>query len=171
MSTETDAARTAGGRRRYQLPEHAVTFEDPLADLDEPNLRRLYEYWDAARRGRPMPARADIDPVEFGWALGNLSLIDVLPDGRFRWRLDGTNIVDFFRCDMTGKELDAYPHADAVGRMRENFGKAVETRAPHYFVSRYDTDRRSWRYQTLVLPLSDDGETVNMLLQMLAACR
>ncbi len=153
------------------MPEHNVTFEDPLAGLDEPNLRRLYEYWDAARRGRRMPARADIDPVEIPWALGDLSLIDVLPDGRFRWRLDGTNLVDFFRCDMTGKELDRYPHPEAAERLRVDFRKAVDTRAPHHFMNRYDDERRSWRYQTLVLPLSDDGETVNMLVEMLAARR
>jgi hypothetical protein len=118
-----------------------------------------------------MPARADIDPVEIGWALGDLSLIDVLPGGRFRWRLDGTNLVDFFRCDMTGKELDAYPHRDAVERLRVNFARAVATRAPHHFTSRYDDDRRSWRYQTLVLPLAADGETVDMLVEMLVVRR
>jgi hypothetical protein len=153
------------------MTQPAATADDPLAGLEEPRLRRLHDYWSAARRGRRMPSRADIDPVEFPWALGDLSLIDVLPDGRFRWRLDGTNLVDFFRCDMTGKELDRYPHADSIERLRVNFGKAVGSRAPHHFMNRYDDARRSWRYQTLVLPLSDDGETVNMLVEMLAAWR
>lgn len=78
-----------------------------LGMVTEPDLRRFADYWLARRRGRVMPARADLDPVEIGWALSRLYLVDCLPgtgaDGggwRYRYRVAGEEIEDVFRATM-----------------------------------------------------------------------
>jgi hypothetical protein len=47
-------------------------------DLVDPLLQHLYDYWDEKWRGRAMPSRADIDPLEMTFILGYVSLVDVL---------------------------------------------------------------------------------------------
>ncbi|HEX9464233.1 MAG TPA: PAS domain-containing protein [Alphaproteobacteria bacterium] len=78
-------------------------------ELSEPRLRALYDYWDGKRCARPMPTRADLDPLEMRAWLGNLVLIDVTPDRRFVYRLYGTVFVDSFGIDMTGRSVDDLP--------------------------------------------------------------
>src|SRR5215467_5972175 len=59
-------------------------------------LRRLHDYWDAKRGDRLFPARRDLDPLEFGFALGHVVLVEVTrPPLRFRFRLVGTEVVRY----------------------------------------------------------------------------
>jgi hypothetical protein len=43
-----------------------------------PRLQQLYASWLAKRGGRRFPARADFDPIELRFILGNLILVDVV---------------------------------------------------------------------------------------------
>jgi hypothetical protein len=139
---------------------------DP-ATIASPRLRRLYDYWDAKRAGRPMPARPDIDPLEIPWALGDIALIDVLPDGEFRWRLDGTRLVEFFGSDLTGLRLAEHPSGVHIPMMRRTLETPVAAREPFHQFRPYSKDTLRWNYESLLLPLSGDGTRVDMLLQML----
>jgi len=95
-----------------------------------PVLRRFHAYWDGKRNGRAMPTRADIDPLEFVWALGMVSLIDVLPGENFRFRVDGTRTAEVFGADMTMRTLDDYPDAARRERIRTVLGRAAREAAP-----------------------------------------
>ncbi len=139
---------------------------DP-ATIANVRLRRLYDYWDAKRGNRPMPARADIDPVELAWGLGDISLIDVLPDGDFQWRVDGSNLVAFFGCDMSGRKLSTYPYRGYLEQMRENFRMPVERREPVFQTRKFEDGEHRWNYDTVFLPLSADGRKVDMVMQMI----
>lgn len=132
-----------------------------------PRLRRLYDYWLAKAGTRPMPARAEIDPVEIPWAIGHLSLIDVEPGGEYRFRLDAPRNAEFFKRDMTGLTLADYPFPERATFMREGYDAVVASRQPHLAARDFTIDYRHWRYEILLLPLSTDGEKVNMLMSML----
>lgn len=132
-----------------------------------PRLRRLHAYWDAKRAGRPMPARADIDPVEIPWILGNLSLIEVNGEGDYRWRLDGTNLSAFFGCEMTGRAISEYPYPAFIDKMRATLDEAVRAGGPSRLVRRFASQSQKWDYETLYLPLSGDGQRIDMLMQAL----
>ena len=75
-----------------------------IADLvSEPELLKLFDYWCAKRRGRPMPAKEDIDPIEIPWALNRIFLLDYSPDDGFRYRLAGIDIAKVFgRANLKG---------------------------------------------------------------------
>lgn len=133
-----------------------------------PQAEAFRAYWDAKRRGRRMPARADIDPLDMKPWLGEVLLLDVLEGGRdFRYRLVGAMIAYRTGYDMTGKLLSEMPgDPAAIANYLADHRRAVETRAPVH--ARYDyisaRDSRPVKFERLLLPLSDDGETVNMLL-------
>jgi hypothetical protein len=67
----------------------------------------LYRYWDSKRAGRAIPARHDIDPAEMRHLLPHLSLVEATIEGRFRYRLVGTRVVQDLGRDVTGTEVGA----------------------------------------------------------------
>jgi hypothetical protein len=134
--------------------------------IKHPKLRQLFDYWDGKRGGRELPARADLDPVEMRFVMGNTILIDVI-DGeplQFRIRLHGTNLSEHVRFDLTGKMLDELPQVEFRDLTRLSFTKVATTKQPLHAQRDRILDDRPRRYETIILPLSSDGEKVDMLL-------
>jgi hypothetical protein len=128
-------------------------------------LRRFYEYWDAKRGAREFPGRSDIDPIEMEFALGNVSLLDVLYEPlRFRYRVHGSYIADRLGVDMTGRFADDIPEPDRRGFVEENFRTVVATRAPLARSGKRVLDNRTWNFDSVILPLGRADGTINMLL-------
>ena len=137
--------------------------------IENESLRRLYAYWDEKRAGRRFPARADFDPLELGFVLGNLSLIDVLYDPlRFRLRLHGTLAVSRLGYDLTGKFVDEIPDPEFRAVALETYKKLVEVEQPMRDVRETMLDSKTHRYEVIWLPLSDDGTRINMLMACVA---
>jgi hypothetical protein len=137
-----------------------------MQDIANPKLQQLYAYWLGKRGDRIMPARADLDPIDVRFAIGDIILADVI-DGtppRFRIRLHGTNLSERTNFDLTGKMLDDMPapeFRDLVGR---SFRKVVRTREPLHVLADRMLDGRMQRYEAIVLPLSADGKRVDRLI-------
>ena len=138
-------------------------------DIREAQLRRLYRDWNSWRHGRTFPSRADFDPLDLKYILGDLTLIDVLRDPpRYVFRLHATKNVDRLGADLTGKELAWMPGVELRDTVRANYERVIATRAP--VVQRRDgllSEGRPWTYEILVLPLAADGETIDMLMAAL----
>ena len=124
---------------------------------------KLDDYWHSVRQGRAMPARQDIDPAGMRRLLPNVFLIDVI-DRRFRWRLVGTRIGDLEHGEHTGKWLE-----DTIRHAQDPFLSfcrlTVERRRPTCHAAlRADLDGGNRPLVRSLLPLSEDGMTVTMLL-------
>jgi hypothetical protein len=135
-------------------------------DIKHPRLRQLYDYWDGKRGGREMPARADLDPIDMRFAIGDVVLADVI-DGdppRFRIRLHGTNLAERTNFDLTGKMLDEMPVPEFRELVTRTFRKVVRTREPLHALAERLLDGRMQRYEAIILPLSSDGERVDRLM-------
>jgi hypothetical protein len=135
-------------------------------DIAHPKLQRLYEYWSQKRGARIMPSRVDIDPLDMTFIIGNLILIDVI-DGSpldFRIRLHGTHLAERVRFDLTGKMLDEMPQVEFRNLTRQSFTKVVTTRQLVHGRRDRVLDGRLRRYETIILPLSSDGATVDKIL-------
>ena len=133
-------------------------------------LKDLYRYWDGKRAGRAMPARSDIDPLEIPQFLDSLLLFDVEADtGRFRARLAGTKIVDFYGADYTGEYLDEIEFGDRRDDILRAYRTCLETKRPsaqeHMF---WNIRGFHFKVERILLPLSDDQERVNMVLAGIA---
>ena len=137
-----------------------------MLTLRAPALQRLYQDWDDRRRGREFPARANFDPCDLHYVLGDLALIDVLREPlRFRFRLHPTNMVARLGVDLTGKFIDEIADRRHVLLAKDQFTEAIETRQPvvrhHHAIK---TDHRVWNCEILVLPVSSTGSDIDMLM-------
>ena len=136
-------------------------FESQIAH-DE-RLLSLYRYWSDKRRGRSMPARADLQVPELRLWLGFLILVEVSHDPLdFRYRVFGTQIAQAIGIDLTGESISQYP--DGVDELRQGYEDAVERKSPVYQVHEMTGFKGAYRHHRILLPLSDDDETVNMVL-------
>jgi len=128
-------------------------------------LKRLYAYWRGHCKGKRYPSRSDIDPGEFGFALGRVSLIDVLAaPRRFRYRLVATTLTEHLGYEMTGKFSDQIPGPERRAYAEAFYARALALQAPLYERDEIILDGRQWKHESLVLPLSADGRAINMLM-------
>lgn len=143
-----------------------MTSDAPVLALQSPTLQRLHREWESRRRGRLMPARADFDPVDLKYVLGNLSLIEVMRDPlRFHVRLHASNVAARVGFDLTGKPLDAIPDPHYRKLAWDHCIAVVERRQPVLELrDRVMTDNICLHCEVLALPLGDDGHTVDRIM-------
>ena len=149
-------------------PELLPAFDphEPVAPpLVHPAARTLFAYWRGKAAPGRLPGRAEVDPLEMKAALGCLALIEVhRAPLRFRYRLHGAKLAALDGFDLTGKWLDEHPAPVPRRRLHSSWSRAAEQGLViHGFRPCLD-DIRPRRYEILVLPLADDGATVDKLL-------
>jgi hypothetical protein len=138
---------------------------DFLADCHE-RVRAVYRYWDSKRNGRLMPRRADLDPLDIPKLLSDICLVDVVPDARkYVYRLIGTNEAAMRGRDPTGLAVGEGYFGTSKESVFLNYDGVTRTRAPRLDRDPSMTaDHRFIQHESIFLPLSDDGEHVNMIL-------
>ena len=135
------------------------------AVIDEPRLLRLLDYWLSKRPGNRLPGRADIDPIDMPFILGNLILVDIEPDPfRVRYRLVGTNVTSLLGLNATGRYLDEHPDATFRVKAREDYHQVATSGEPAAVRHNTTMDGRVRHYQVLLLPLAADGRRVDMIM-------
>lgn len=138
-------------------------------DLAHPTLAFLRNYWDSKRGERLMPSRNDIRPSELREHLGWVNMAEVLPDFTdFRFRLIGTLVTQYFLRDATGKtitEAFAPGGGGAIKGVKAIFRKTARDKTPMrvfgdagWIANGYE------QFDSIYLPLSDDGENCNIVL-------
>jgi hypothetical protein len=147
--------------------------EESLHWIDGHEDRRwsmLLGYWRGLteRLGR-LPRRAEIDPVELPTLLPNLFLADVVRVAdaapRFRFRLLG-GAITARESVRPGEFLDEYQgmrdSASITGHYRDTLARQIRIRSASLA---WDHPTKEFiTYHALLLPLSDDGETVDAIL-------
>jgi hypothetical protein len=136
--------------------------------LTDPGLIRFYDYWAELHHGRSMPTRKDIDPLEMprGY-LPNIMLVDVLPGSRnFRYRLVGTNVVNATGEDRTGKSFKEVRFFREHPVVLDQYEMVIATHQPIHSLEPFTNFQAGTTYDVdcLLLPLSDDGQSVNTVL-------
>lgn len=142
---------------------------DPLVQVRDRRLLELLAYWNAQRGARRLPRRADIRPEDIRGLLPNVVLIDVEPQPlRLRYRLIGTEITRTMQRDSTGRYYDEIYAPELLGEIYATFRYLLEHKAPmRTFGTAFYPDKKFYSYETLNLPLSEDGAAINMVLGML----
>lgn len=149
------------------MEKYEIADPEDGAVLYGPVLRGMLAHWRAIAGGREFPAVRDLDPVAIRWALGRLTLIDVVGEGaqaRFRYALCGDRHVAHFGNDMTGAWLEDNPNPEIRARAQAAYSEALRRRAP--VLSQRDLAKgpRVSRYQALILPLGESGGRVERLI-------
>jgi PAS domain len=152
----------------FQVERHVVTCPDRPTPITDGRLQEALDYWCRKSAGKAMPRRADIDPVEIPKLLPDVMLVEVLPSGRYRYRLIGTENTDAQGVHATGRYLDeVLPGPEYKAHVLGLYDECVQSRRALYseclFIS--PQDRTPERHIKVVfLPLSEDGLTVNQVL-------
>jgi len=137
----------------------------PVLELDDDRLRRLLAYWQEKRGDRPFPKKAEIDPIEFPYILGYVTLVDVEHGPRrYHFRLDGSILVELSGTDYTGRYLDDLPGAEYIAFIRDTYDRVVDSGKPHHYRKNGLFDQQHFSEETLILPLGDVPPKVDMLV-------
>ena len=150
----------AGDDRAVGTAPFRVKSEEALAS---DKLKRTWQILEPKRGDRPFLARADIDPTELVFVLPFVALIEVHPQLRFRHRLVGTGYRDALGFEATGLWTEDWPNPNQRGLIVRSYVAAVEAREAVGFRGELIGEQQPVRYEALILPLSNDGEAINML--------
>ena len=142
-----------------------MTDPDFIANCHE-RVRAINRYWDSKRKGRLMPSRADLDPLDIPRFLPDISLVDVVPDERkYVYRLIGTNEAAMRGRDPTGLPVGEGYFGTSKDSVFLNYDGVTQSRAPRLDRDpSHTSDNRFIQHESIFLPLSDDGQRVNMIL-------
>jgi hypothetical protein len=161
-------------RRAAALPVETVGAADMDGfgrSLPWPEFRDLHGYWASRRRGKRLPGRADIDPLDLPGLLPGIFLVDVLrgageDDLTFRFRLVGTAHLEINQVEITGMTLEKAFSPARLAPIRLAYMEVVAMRSPLLTTGlRAAVDGRCHvLFDRLLLPLASDGATVDMLL-------
>lgn len=139
--------------------------EDVATATRHPLLRRLFAYWLDKAAGRIAPARGDIDPVDFSYAIGWVTLVDVLEGGaEFQARVFGGAMAMLAGQELSGRTSAAIQDPELRQAIMANLRWVVTNRRPLRIYRELTTAQRRYRYEMVILPLSSDGQTVDQLL-------
>jgi len=145
---------------RLRLREAPDGFPDAQA------LVSIQALWQDKRGDRRMPARDDFAVEDLRPWLGYVSLVDVTAEPRrFRWRLIGSGIARQLGRDATGRWFDELYDEEMLAGYVGAYSRAVERRQPVFHEGDLEFVGKEFRhFRSVHLPLSDDGEAVNMLM-------
>lgn len=146
------------------------TFVMELKAPEAEPLQRLQAYWERKKGDRSAPPKSAIDPAELRDLLPNILLIDVIGQPpRFRARLFGSALVEAYGEEVTGRFGEDVDLDEVHDELMSFVERAVSECKPQYLRTAFTKHSgRHLRYEQILLPLSDDGANVNMLLSAYA---
>ena len=112
-----------------------------------------------------MPRRCDVDPAEIPRLLPFVMLVEVLEKPLdFRFRLVGTEIDAITAVGLRGQRFSESPHLGPSSNVWNDYVSVATTHRP--LTGKVDyvgADRHVRAIRHCLMPLSDDGERVNMV--------
>lgn len=154
-------AADAGRRIMFEIVSDRLIPANAIADE---RLRRLLEYWIALRGSRILPSWSEAILSELGEHLDRLHVLAYEGPGRFRFLRHGGGVTNPDVRDMTGLTTQDYRDKRFGGLVTRHYQECSDRRVPIY---RHVVARLSgepYEFYRLILPLSDDGLRVNILL-------
>jgi hypothetical protein len=146
----------------------AILPADCQDDLHDPRLRRLHDYGRGRRGEAAMPARSAVDPLDFRFILGYVTLVEVeLAPRRYRFRLDGSVLAMLSGMDYTGKYLDELGLPDYIDFVAASYDRVVDLGQPYAYRKQGAFDTKSFDEETLILPLGRDGRVEHLLVAVI----
>jgi hypothetical protein len=133
------------------------------------DLRRLLAYWTERCGSRDFPRRADVDPVDFRYMLDRISLTEVHEaegggERRYRLRLVGSYWYRLAGFDATGMWMHDWPRANQRKLTEDFYAALIDGRRPRFAERDVIVDDQLLHYEIMLLPLSEDGSRISMIM-------
>lgn len=145
---------------------HAALRSSNLPPVESRLHEEVFEYWLSARAGRPMPRSADIDLHALPEFSPYLVLVEVLRDPiDFSFRAIGALVRSHLEPRLLGHSMREPAGPGPESGLWRSFETVVETGIPRYGRTPYTGSERDVEsVADLLLPLSDNGDTVSQIL-------
>lgn len=126
--------------------------------------RDFYELWTRIRGDRRMPSRAEFPFHELAPWLEGLHLVEVLPDGDFLFRVFATKSAMRLDAEYTGRRFSELPRSWILQDALLDYRRVAATGEPLFTDrTRRQEDGRMYSWRRLIMPVGDDGRTVDHL--------
>jgi hypothetical protein len=131
-------------------------------------IQDLQQWWHAKRGARPMPDRADVDPMELKTLLPYLLISECLRDPfNVRYRLIGTVVASITGFDITGRDLASLLPPDPTEDWMGHYARVFETRLPVFGATTVPTIHGDpFTYEFAIFPLSKGSEAVEQFIAL-----
>ena len=130
--------------------------------------KQLFNWWVTARGSREFVLRRTFDPADWRRILPNIWMLDIQSDPlRLRLRLVGTAVAELMKGDYTGRWLDeVLPFLSKDEEFQARYRSVIETGEPAWKIGSIalQPDANYKISETLILPLSSNGRSTDMLL-------
>ena len=159
---------------RAEAESHHAAWPGLIKEISEPthkSLKEVYAYWLTKRGPRIAPPISALRSDELALFLPDMTLLEAVGDPpRFRYRLHGTRVAEAYGENLIGRFLDEIDLGSGRAGIIGLCTNVVTECRPQVARVRYTKQRdgRLLEYERILLPLSDDGKAVNMLLCVFA---
>lgn len=133
--------------------------------------QQLRAYWEALRRGRDVPARAEVDPRGLEGALEYAFILERVAPGMARFRLCGMHLNDLMGMEVRGMPLTALFTPEARKRIADATEAVFQTPAVAEIVLSAESGigKPPMSARLLLLPLKSDMGDITRILGCLVA--
>ena len=145
---------------------NARVFGESFLDQCDERIAAFYQFWKSKCVAGRIPARGDIDPAEMVLFLPGITMVNVAPVSQeLTYRLVGTNEVMMRGNDPTGMRVKDNFLANDWSDVWSYYGHVINNKGIAYDNS--DMPKPNGKIigdETIFLPLSADGEIVDIVL-------
>jgi hypothetical protein len=161
--------------RADEFADDVLDLSGPLA-ADTPDAAerrvtvRAYAYWASLLAGREFPSARDLDPGDIEEFRDTSLLLDFSVDPQNPTLLYvGPKLRDDAGVQLTSMRPSDVPGRSLISRLTDHYLEIIANRAPVGFEAEF-TNARGQRilYRGILMPLSDDGQTINFLFGVLS---
>ncbi len=160
---DSSVAKSQALRTSLNDLETALAEEVAAHPVSEPKFLALFSYWEECRAARAMPRRADIDPLDLTDLWPDLGLWSLENGTDFRCRMCGTQVSALITDDPSGRLLSAVKHP-FWSQERAVLDSVAKSKRPALSTRLVAGEYLTFNHRSLTLPLSNDGQTVDMLI-------
>jgi hypothetical protein len=138
------------------------------------DLQRLLAYWQERRGAREFPRRADVDPIDIRFMLERIALTEVhdpIDQGpiRYRLRLVGSFWYRLIGHELTGMWTHEFTHPNQRKITEDFYAALLAGRQPRFVQRDVIVDDQLLHYEIMLLPLSEDGSRISMIMTGIGA--
>ena len=146
---------------------HITSIAEDAKSSDMPDeIQSVLSYWNTMRGTRFAPNWKSIKLEEINPnAIPRCSVVDVIDDGKdYRYRFWGTLRHALQGKNMTEKSVRDLKPSELAEQIQGQYAEILKRRKPIWFKTHALIDgQREFEFQYLRLPISDNGEDINMI--------
>lgn len=146
------------------IEEETAEKFDPVS-IKALTIRKVYEYWLGKCGDAQLPNAGDIDILDLDYAVGALSLVEVVDQSpRFYLSMIGSEVVTRHGIDNTGLFVDEIEDEASRSMLLSSYTRSFANREPFWIERKTYSDDHLFVYECLILPLANDqGEVVRLM--------